>query len=218
MEQSQRNSVIDAFRQNDKNALLFCTDVAARGLDIPSISCIIQYEAPSDTNDYIHRIGRTARKGNSGEAILFLLPNEESYIEFLRKKSESSFQTLQHEQQLQTLAKKTAPYLNDARTARNIKSQLSLIYSKMQSFVATSPYLFSLAKQAFVASVRAYATHQKDHRDFFKISEIHLGHLAKSFCLSEAPSKISRKYTEKRKSTKSSIPKKRTVGEFDSGI
>ncbi|KAG0379255.1 ATP-dependent RNA helicase dbp7, partial [Mortierella sp. AD032] len=65
------------------SGVLFATDVAARGLDLPDVSHIIQYDPPSDLKDYVHRVGRTARLGRDGEAMLFLLPSEIKYLELL---------------------------------------------------------------------------------------------------------------------------------------
>lgn len=66
-----------------KEGILLCTDVAARGLDIPEVDWIIQYDPPQDPDTFVHRIGRTARMGRKGEALIFLMPSEETYIEFL---------------------------------------------------------------------------------------------------------------------------------------
>lgn len=65
--------------------VLLCTDVAARGLDIPKVDWIIQFDPPDDTREYIHRVGRTCRgiEGN-GKALLFLLPQEKAYLKHLR--------------------------------------------------------------------------------------------------------------------------------------
>lgn len=60
------------------------TDVAARGLDIPEVHWVIQMDAPQDPNVFIHRVGRTARMGRHGKALIFLAPNEETYIKFLQ--------------------------------------------------------------------------------------------------------------------------------------
>lgn len=62
---------------------LICTDVAARGLDIPDVNWILQLDPPQDPDAIVHRVGRTARMGRLGNALLFLLPHEESYAEFL---------------------------------------------------------------------------------------------------------------------------------------
>lgn len=56
-------------------------DVAARGLDLPKVDCVVQYTGPTSARDYVHRIGRTARAGSSGSAAIFLTPAE---IEFVR--------------------------------------------------------------------------------------------------------------------------------------
>ncbi|XP_020519952.1 DEAD-box ATP-dependent RNA helicase 18 isoform X3 [Amborella trichopoda] len=66
------------------NGILLCTDVAARGLDIPGVDWIVQYDPPQDPNVFIHRVGRTARMGRTGNAIVFLLPKEDAYVEFLQ--------------------------------------------------------------------------------------------------------------------------------------
>ena len=63
---------------------LLCTDVAARGLDIPDVEWILQLDAPQDPDAFVHRVGRTARMGRTGSARIFLLPHEATYVEFLR--------------------------------------------------------------------------------------------------------------------------------------
>ncbi|KAG5466453.1 hypothetical protein LSCM4_01604 [Leishmania orientalis] len=64
--------------------VLVCTDVAARGLDIPEVGVVVQYDPPVDPNTFIHRIGRTARMGRSGRSVVFLMPQELEYINFMR--------------------------------------------------------------------------------------------------------------------------------------
>ncbi|XP_052188087.1 DEAD-box ATP-dependent RNA helicase 18 [Diospyros lotus] len=83
MKQTARDKALASFTSLSSGILL-CTDVAARGLDIPGVDCIIQYDPPQDPNVFIHRVGRTARMGRQGSAIVFLLPKEEAYVEFLR--------------------------------------------------------------------------------------------------------------------------------------
>ena len=62
-------------------------DVAARGLDLPQVRWIVQYNTPGTPTDYIHRVGRTARAGSHGRALLFLTPSEVEYIKVLNKHS-----------------------------------------------------------------------------------------------------------------------------------
>lgn len=64
-----------------KRVFFFVQDVAARGLDLPKVDCVIQYTGPTSARDYVHRIGRTARAGSSGSATILLTPPE---IEFVR--------------------------------------------------------------------------------------------------------------------------------------
>lgn len=60
-----------------KSSVLIATDIAARGLDFPSVDWVIQVDAPEDAETYIHRVGRTARYESKGQSLLFLLPSEE---------------------------------------------------------------------------------------------------------------------------------------------
>ncbi|KAI7725544.1 hypothetical protein M8C21_017736, partial [Ambrosia artemisiifolia] len=85
MKQSAREKALASFTSLS-GGILMCTDVAARGLDIPGVDCIVQYDPPQDPNVFIHRVGRTARLGRQGSAVVFLLPKEEAYVDFLRVK------------------------------------------------------------------------------------------------------------------------------------
>lgn len=69
--QPQRQRALNEFKE-DKVRVLVATDVAARGLDIPDVSCVINYDQPKTFDDYIHRIGRTGRAGKGGKAITFV--------------------------------------------------------------------------------------------------------------------------------------------------
>lgn len=63
-----------------------CTDVAARGLDIPNVDWIIQFDPPGDVKEYIHRVGRTCRGAEGkGKALLFLLKSEINFLKYLRQ-------------------------------------------------------------------------------------------------------------------------------------
>ena len=77
LRQSKRDRVINGFR-NGKSRILIATDVAARGLDIPLIQHVINYDLPQVPEDYIHRIGRTGRAGKEGSALTFLTPSDRS--------------------------------------------------------------------------------------------------------------------------------------------
>ena len=82
--QQRRTTAYFEFCQAEKGILL-CTDVAARGLDIPAVDWIIQYDPPDDPKEYIHRVGRTARgKSGKGRALLLLLPEELGFLSYLK--------------------------------------------------------------------------------------------------------------------------------------
>lgn len=71
---------------NAKQGTLICTDVAARGLDIPAVDWIVQFDPPDDPRDYIHRVGRTARGANGkGKSLMFLQPNEVGFLGHLKE-------------------------------------------------------------------------------------------------------------------------------------
>ena len=76
-----------SFRQfsGAEAGLLLCTDVASRGLDLPAVQWVVQFTPPCSTEDYVHRVGRTARAGGAGRALIFLAPHETGYVQRLQK-------------------------------------------------------------------------------------------------------------------------------------
>jgi ATP-dependent RNA helicase RhlE len=82
--QPQRQRALDEFRKA-RVPVLIATEVAARGIDIPGVSHVINYELPNVPEQYVHRIGRTARAGKSGIAIAFCAEDERAYLKDIRK-------------------------------------------------------------------------------------------------------------------------------------
>jgi ATP-dependent RNA helicase DeaD len=84
LSQSQRERAINAFKDKRIDVLV-ATDVAARGLDIPNVSHVINYDIPEDPEAYVHRIGRTARAGKAGKAITFVTPRERALLKTIER-------------------------------------------------------------------------------------------------------------------------------------
>jgi ATP-dependent RNA helicase DeaD len=84
LNQMQRERVIAQLRSGELD-LLVATDVAARGLDVERITHVLNYDIPTDTESYVHRIGRTGRAGRSGEALLFVTPREQRLLQAIEK-------------------------------------------------------------------------------------------------------------------------------------
>jgi len=97
LRQSKRDRVINGFR-NGKSRILIATDVAARGLDIPLIQHVINYDLPQVPEDYIHRIGRTGRAGKEGSALTFITPNDRSMWNSINKLINPNFKISQNTQ------------------------------------------------------------------------------------------------------------------------
>jgi ATP-dependent RNA helicase DDX55/SPB4 len=80
--QKRREKAMDRFRESSGGAL-FCTDVAARGLDVADVDWVIQVDAPQEPSQFVHRVGRSARAGRKGSSLVFLTEKEEAYVDLL---------------------------------------------------------------------------------------------------------------------------------------
>lgn len=159
--QQKRTTTFFTFCKQEKG-ILCCTDVAARGLDIPAVDWIIQYDPPDDPREYIHRVGRTARGTNSqGRALLFLLPEELAFLKYLK------------------LAKVTLQqYEFPINKVANIGAQ-------MQTLIEKNYYLHKSAKDAYRSYLLSYASHS--HKDIFNVQEIDLQGVGKAFGFTVPP-------------------------------
>jgi len=146
----------------DKTGTLLCTDVAARGLDIPDVDWIIQFDPPDDPKDYIHRVGRTARGATGkGKALLFLTPEETGFLRYLKK---AKCTLNEYEFPLHKLA--------------NVQSQL-------QRLIEKNYYLNCSAKDAYRSYILAYASHSL--RDIYNVHELDLQAVGIAFGFTSPP-------------------------------
>jgi superfamily II DNA/RNA helicase len=89
--QAQRQKSIDGFR-NGRVRILVATDIASRGIDIPDIGHVINYDLPQAPEDYVHRIGRTGRNGKDGQALCFVTPEDRNHWKYLSRDLKLGFQ------------------------------------------------------------------------------------------------------------------------------
>eukprot|EP01098_Paradermamoeba_levis_P016675 TRINITY_DN913_c0_g1_i1.p1 TRINITY_DN913_c0_g1~~TRINITY_DN913_c0_g1_i1.p1 ORF type:complete len:649 (+),score=239.32 TRINITY_DN913_c0_g1_i1:128-2074(+) len=146
---------------NAKTGILLCTDVAARGLDIPQVDWIIQYDPPDDPKEYIHRVGRTARAGNKGKALLMLLPQELGFLRYL---------------------KQAKVPLNEYEFPQ---SKILNVQSQLEKLVEKNYYLYRSARDAYRSYLLAYISHS--HKEIFNAHNLDLQQVAKSFGFSVPP-------------------------------
>ncbi|ESO07707.1 hypothetical protein HELRODRAFT_170245 [Helobdella robusta] len=145
-----------------KKSILLCTDVAARGLDIPEVDWIVQFDPPDDPNEYIHRVGRTARgMGASGNAMLILMPDEIGFLQFLKKAKIPLNE-----------------YEMNWKKVYNIQSQL-------EQLVSRNYYLNKVAKEGYKSYIRSYAAHSQ--KAIFDVHNLDLQKVALSFGFSTPP-------------------------------
>ncbi|CAL4936531.1 unnamed protein product [Urochloa decumbens] len=159
--QQKRTTTFFNFCKAEKGILL-CTNVAARGLDIPDVDYIVQYDPPDEPKDYIHRVGRTARgdKGK-GNALLFLLPEELKFLIYLK----AARVTL-------------TEYEFNQKNVPNLQSHLEKI-------VSDNYFLNQSAKDAYRSYVLAYDSHSM--KDIFNVHQLDLQKVAASFCFRNPP-------------------------------
>ncbi|XP_063286168.1 probable ATP-dependent RNA helicase DDX10 isoform X2 [Pelobates fuscus] len=145
-----------------KAAVLFATDIAARGLDFPAVNWVLQFDCPEDANTYIHRVGRTARYKEGGEALLVLLPSERNGM-------------------VKQLEEKKVP-INEIKIN---PEKLIAVQNRLEAFLAQEQEMKERAQRCFVSYLRSvYLMKNKEVFDVFKLP---LTQYATSLGLAVAP-------------------------------
>ena len=141
---------------NADSGILLCTDVAARGLDIPDVDWIVQFDPPDDPKEYIHRVGRTARgEGGKGHALMILRPEELGFLRYLKQAN--------------------VP-LNEFEFSW---SKISNIQPQMEKLISKNYFLNVSAKEAYKAYVRAYESHSL--KQIYDVHNLDLASVGRSF-------------------------------------
>ncbi|HVE57835.1 MAG TPA: DEAD/DEAH box helicase [Pyrinomonadaceae bacterium] len=105
MSQAQRETVIKKLK-NGKIEIVVATDVAARGLDVERISTVVNYDMPSDTESYVHRIGRTGRAGREGRTILFVTPRQQRMMRDIERYTKQKIEPIKLPSQADVAARR----------------------------------------------------------------------------------------------------------------
>ncbi|XP_003470970.2 probable ATP-dependent RNA helicase DDX31 isoform X2 [Cavia porcellus] len=192
MEQEERTAVFQEFSYS-KTGVLLCTDVAARGLDLPQVTWIIQYTAPASPAEYIHRIGRTARIGCRGSSLLILAPSEAEYVNSLAS-HKINVSEIKMEDILSVLtqddcfkARRRESQKSHAVGPQEIRERATVLQTLFEDYVHSTERTASAAKQALQSFIGAYAAYPRELKHIFHVRSLHLGHVAKSFGLRDAP-------------------------------
>ena len=197
--QPLRTATLQSFTRSSDPCILFCTDVASRGLDLPNIDLVIEYDPPFSADDHLHRVGRTARAGREGRACCFLMPGpEEGYVDVLKDcAGESAIKGEIAEDVLRNgFGKQNASGKNKmdgaATGGGKWDDEATEWQLELERWVIEEKRAGEMARKAYVSHVRAYATHVAKERGMFDVKGLHLGHLAKAFALRERPGNMGR--------------------------
>ncbi|KAJ1965546.1 ATP-dependent RNA helicase [Dipsacomyces acuminosporus] len=158
--QTKRTNTFFEFINADRGILL-CTDVAARGLDIPAVDWIIQFDPPDDPRDYIHRVGRTARAGKQGKSLLFLLPSELGFLRYL---------------------KQAKVPLNEYQFPPN---KIANVQAQLEMLIEKNFHLNRSARDGYRSYLQAYGSYQL--KTIFNINHLDLKKIAKAFGFTVPP-------------------------------
>ncbi|WVF69673.1 hypothetical protein IAT40_004452 [Kwoniella sp. CBS 6097] len=210
-----RLSSLNAFAApSAQSSILFATSVASRGLDLPLVRAVVQYDLPTEggANEYVHRVGRTARAGKGGEAWAFVGPSETDWVPWVENKmgfAEGKGGVRLAQIGVEDVLRKGF----GGGKGYEFENRATEVQLGFERWVLDADSNASLARKAFSSFIRAYSTHPLEEKKFFHIKSVHLGHLAKSFALREAPGQLSGPSKQKPKpghpTSSATAPKKR---------
>jgi len=183
--QTIRTATLKAFTESTEPCVMICTDVASRGLDLPNVDYVIEYDPPFSADDHLHRVGRTARAGKEGRALIFLLPGEEEeYVSILASGYRDGKKSLTYNTAEDLLRK------GFGGTGKEWEDRATEWQLEVERWTLESPKYLEMARRGFQSHIRAYATHVAAERHIFNMQTLHLGHLAKAFALRDKPGSI----------------------------
>ena len=177
MAPKKRKGLYEKFTSSS-SGVMFCTDVAARGIDIPDVDWIVQMSAPKDPSFFVHRIGRTARAGRKGGALIFMSEEEQSYAEFLvgrgvpmcevtdvNESESSGGQSQEKKEQTQRI--------------------ITQLPQEIQRLCTLDRELLETSTTAFISFLRAYKEHLCSY--IFRLEQLDIGSVARAYALVKLP-------------------------------
>ncbi|KAJ2926758.1 hypothetical protein H1R20_g10325, partial [Candolleomyces eurysporus] len=194
---------------SSSSSILLCTSVAARGLDLPLVKAVVQYDLPTEggPTEYIHRIGRTARAGKGGEAWSIVAPSEAEWATWVVDKMQGEESNSSKKVSLSPVPLETVLQNGFGGKGKEYEARATEVQLAFERWVLKNSNNAALARGAYLSHMRAYATHPSNEKHMFHIRHLHLGHLAKSFALREAPTKVNASMNAKAKGSSSSASK-----------
>lgn len=200
--QHKREDIRQSF-SSTRSAILLSTDVTARGVDFPDVDWVVQFDAPKEPDDFVHRSGRTARNGRAGNALLFLLPTEISYVEFMDSKG-VPLEEFAETKDLEYVSRFPIPEASEVPAA-----PMPLVLARPTLRAEPSPHEHPYLKgmvdyvpklrelslrdrdymdtglHAFISSIASYKEHRANFS--FRLSQLDFGALARLFGLLKLP-------------------------------
>ncbi|KAJ7072122.1 P-loop containing nucleoside triphosphate hydrolase protein [Mycena amicta] len=180
---------------SSSSAVLLCTSVASRGLDLPLVRAVIQYDLPTEggATEYVHRVGRTARAGKGGEAWSIVAPSESEWVEWVEGKMRGDDSSGDEGRNITLSGVSVETVLRNGFGGKGseYEARATDVQLSFERWVLSKKDNASLARKAYLSHMRAYATHPTNEKHIFHVRHLHLGHLAKSFALRDSPKSVS---------------------------
>ncbi|CAI9724322.1 ATP-dependent RNA helicase DDX55-like [Octopus vulgaris] len=156
----KRNNIFARFRKQ-QSGILMCTDVMARGVDVPEVHWVFQYDPPSSASAFVHRSGRTARIGNTGNSLVLLTPSEDAFIEFIARNQKVP--------------------MRQFSKSDNVLPAID----KLKRLSEKDRSLYDKSVRAYVSFIQSYAKHECSM--IFRTKDLDFGRLATGFGLLKIP-------------------------------
>ena len=149
--QGEREKIVERLRSGALNVLV-ATDVAARGLDVDRIGLVVNFDAPSEPEAYVHRIGRTGRAGRSGEALTFVTPSEQHRLRAIERTTRQKLEEISIPSPADVSAHRVQRLLRDVAT-RTEAGRLDLYRTAVTTFLAENPSIEPAELAAVMAAL-----------------------------------------------------------------